>query len=66
MTYDLICDCKFRGDLRRKRVALVQNLRTDGQNLRRQKATTLIRGPYTVSDHYLISRGNQCIIVLIV
>lgn len=41
MTYDLICDCKFRGDLRRKCVALVLNMRTDGQNLRCEKATTL-------------------------
>ena len=37
MTYDLICDCKFRGNLRRKRVALVLNVRTDGQNFSSQK-----------------------------
>ena len=37
MSYDLISDNKFRGNLRRKDVALVINVRTDGHNFRRQK-----------------------------
>ena len=41
MTYDLIYDCKFRGTLRRKDVALVQNKRTDGQKLVGKKCNYL-------------------------
>ena len=41
MTYDQIIDYELRGILRRKHVALVLKLRTDGQNFRFKSATTL-------------------------
>ena len=53
MTYDLICDSKFRGNLRRKRVALVLNVRTDGQNFSIQKCNYL--------NELLLVRKVDCI-----